>query len=57
MQDIIDACEYWRKMQSLGQDACHLSRGRNLDKPHLTILDDFVGKALPEVDVLGAFRR
>ena len=42
-------------MKSLGQDVCHLSRGRNLDQQHLTILDDFVGEVLLSVDVFGAF--
>ena len=55
MQETIDACEYLRKMWSLGQDVCHLSRGWDLDEPHLTILDDLVGDELPDVDVLGTF--
>ena len=42
-------------MESLGQDVRHLSRGRDLDEPHLTILDDLVGEVLPDVDVLGTF--
>ena len=42
-------------MQSLGQDIGHLGRRRNLDQPHLTILNDFVGEVLPDVDVLGTF--
>ena len=42
-------------MESLDQDVRHLSRGRDLDEPHLTILDDLVGEVLPDVDVLGTF--
>ena len=42
-------------MESLGQDVRHLSRGRDLDEPHLTILDDLVGEVLPDVNVLGTF--
>ena len=38
-----------------GQDVCHLSRGWDLDQPHLTVLDDFVDEVLPEIDVLGTF--
>ena len=55
LEEPIDACEYLRKMESLGQDVRHLSRGRDLDEPHLTILDDLVGEVLPDVDVLGTF--
>ena len=55
MQETIDAREYLRQMQSLGQDIGHLGRRRNLDQPHLTILNDFVGEVLPDVDVLGTF--
>ncbi len=38
-----------------GQDVRHLLCGRNLDEQHRTILDDFVGEVLPDVDVLGSF--
>ena len=39
----------------LGQDVRHLSRGRDLDEPHLTVLDDLVGEVLPDDYVLGTF--
>ena len=42
-------------MQSLGQDIGQLGRCLDLDQPHLTILNDFVGEVLPDIDVLGTF--
>ncbi len=45
-------------MKSLGQDVCKFLHSLNLeilDQPHCTILDDFVGKLPPDVDLLGAF--
>ncbi len=42
-----------RKMQSLGQDVCHLRRIRNLIRPHFTVLNNFVGQLLQGVNVLG----
>ncbi len=55
MQETIDACQYLWQIQSLGKDICQLGRRRNLDQAHLTILDDFLGKALPDVYVLSTF--
>jgi hypothetical protein len=40
-------------MQTLGQDVRELGRGRDLDKSHFTILDDFMREVLPNVNVLG----
>ena len=39
----------------LGQDVRQLGRGRDLDKPHCPILDDFMREVLPDVNVLGPF--
>ncbi len=44
-----------RKMLSLGLYVRNLLRRRNLDQPHRTILDGFVGEVLPDIDVLGSF--
>ncbi len=38
-------------MQTLGQDVRQLGRGWDLDKTHFTILDDFMRKVLPNVNV------
>jgi hypothetical protein len=40
-------------MQTLGQDVRQLGRGRDLNKTHFTILDDFMCEVLPNVNVLG----
>ncbi len=42
-------------MWSLGQDIGHLGPCWNLDQQHLTVLDDFMGAVLPDVDVLVTF--
>ncbi len=40
-------------MQTLGQDIRQLGRGRDHNKTHFTILDDFMCEVLPNVNVLG----
>ena len=41
-------------MKPLGKNIGQLVLRRDLDEPHLAILDDLVGEVLPNVDVLGS---
>ena len=41
-------------MQTLGKNIGQLERSRHQDQLHLSILDDFVGEVLPDVNVLGS---
>ena len=42
-------------MKSLGEDICKLLRGVDSNQTQVSILDRFMGKVLPDVDVLGTF--
>ncbi len=53
-EDAFDACLPLRVVQALGEDIRELGRSGDADEQHLTILNDLVGKVLPDVDVLGS---
>ncbi len=53
-EDAFDACLPLLVVQALGEDIRELGRCGDADDQHLAILNDLVGEALPDVDVLGS---